>query len=97
MIFLNQVLQDVTINKPSVYRVILRYNNPNPDTYIGEVSVDRIDGQGDAQSHQVSFYIIAVMKYYHRMSLIQALFLYFALTLFKHQCSVLFTFTVKLM
>ncbi len=48
---------DVPIERASVYRMVLRYTNPNAEPYIGEVSVVRSDGQGDAhpQAHQVMF------------------------------------------
>ena len=46
---------DVPIERSSVYRMVIRYTNPNPEPYVGEVSVVRSDGQGDAhpQAHQV--------------------------------------------
>ena len=36
--------------------MVIRYINPNPEPYVGEVSVVRNDGSGDAhpQSHNVS-------------------------------------------
>ena len=52
-----QVLLDVPIEHSSVYRMVIRYTNPNPEPVIGEVSVVRSVGEGDAnpQTHQVSF------------------------------------------
>ena len=39
----DEVLQDVTLDTPSVYQVLLRYTNPNPIPIIGEVRVEGID------------------------------------------------------
>ena len=52
------MLLDVPIEHSSVYRMVIRYTNPNPEPVIGEVSVVRSVGEGDAnpQTHQVSFF-----------------------------------------
>ena len=59
-----QVLLDVPIEHSSVYRMVIRYTNPNPEPVIGEVSVVRSVGEGDAnpQTHQVSFFTCIVFS-----------------------------------
>ena len=53
----DEVLLDVDIRKPSLYRIIYRYVNPNDQTVTGEVTVTPESASADVtqQSSSVSF------------------------------------------
>lgn len=44
--FFLQVFLPVEVTAPSVYRMVLRYTNPNPNDFIGEVTVSPLGGYG---------------------------------------------------
>ena len=49
----DEVLQDISLDTASVYRMVLRYTNPNPTPIIAEVRVEGIDDPSISIAHKV--------------------------------------------
>ena len=49
----DEVLQDISLDTASVYRMVLKYTNPNPTPIVGEVRVEGIDDPSISIAHKV--------------------------------------------
>lgn len=51
--FQNQIIQEVYIQKPSLYRMVLRYVNPNDESVLGKITITPDNPSDEIQHYQV--------------------------------------------